>query len=54
MINKESLPQIEFMRIITFTNMACAYLNVRKLQKCNKFAEKAIEEIEKFLTLAEK
>jgi len=37
-INKESYSDIEIMKIIIFANMACAYLNVRKLQKCNKFA----------------
>jgi len=40
------------MKIVIFANMACANLNVRKLQKCNKFCEKAIEEIEKFLISA--
>lgn len=34
--------------------MACASLNVRKLQKCNKYCEKAIDEIEKFLVSADK
>lgn len=37
-INKESYSDIEIMKIIIFASMACAYLNVRKLQKCNKFA----------------
>jgi hypothetical protein len=33
------------MKIVVFGNLACGYLNTRKLQKCNKYCEKAIEEI---------